>query len=133
MSAQDDSKTKKPRGKSKSNPFKKITWQGFINCRLDDEAKEDFESWYDAGIPDLDSQWISLASDGYKTTLSWDIPKNMYTATITDNDAQSEFAGWALSAFADDPRKAIAVLLYKHKVVLVDGWVIDDRSKPQYG
>jgi len=133
MSSQDELKKGKSRGKPKANPFKKIVWQGFINCRLSDEQKEDFEAWWEAGIPDLSGKWLGLVKDGYKTTLSWDIPKNTYTATITDNDAQSELAGWALSAFGDSPEKAIAVLLYKHNVVLVDGWVVGEQQQAKYG
>lgn len=133
MSSQDETKSTKPRNPRKGATIKKVVWQGFVECRLSDEDKEDFEHWFEANTLDPMRFLYDFVRDGFKVSLTPEVTKGSYTATITDNDPTSPQAGWALSAFGDSLEKAIMVLVYKHTVLLQDGWVIGAKDKPQYG
>jgi len=92
----------------------------FINLELSKEQKEQYLAWRE----DLDTVvtgWANLCAEGYRVNTKWDDYSNSYAAFIIP-DAESDNAGLILTGRGGTPLRAVCEAVYKHSVILPDGW-----------
>lgn len=118
-----------PRGKRQKKD--EYVFKGFLDVALDAEMKADFRSRkYEA--EDLFGELDRLIDDDYKLSVSKNKNGGGTQVFLAVNDPSKEYAGYLLSARGPDSETAVAVLLYKHLIVLEGDWanVIDRGFEP---
>jgi hypothetical protein len=106
-------------------PFKlaPVEWGGYIDLRLDDDDEQTFRLWCTDFMPSLWVEFVELVGSGFKFGLSYDQEGGFYLATFTASG--KELIGmenrYCLTARAPDWEEAVALLLYKH-LVMMDGY-----------
>lgn len=114
--------------KGKQEAPKKAEFRGFFNYSLNDEQKADCKTWIRKeeevaiGIQD------SIAS-GYKVSVGLDSKGVGYQASMQCNNVKDANAGLCLSAYANNWYDALAVLMFKHIVILEKTW--EENEQPQ--
>jgi len=100
------------------------TWKGFVDAYLTSTDKDNIAAYMETGeyTPD---RFLGLVGEGYKVSLVEQANGTAYIASMTDARADSEWAGYTLSARGSTPEAAVAALLYKHLVLFVDGWQVE--------
>lgn len=106
-----------PRRKTKQNEAKmweRAKWTGFVNVRLQStEKKEITES-----LLSLDEclQFLQdAATDGYKVSLSYSIPEDVYTIALTGVYVGRPNAGLTMSIRHREFDKAVSALKWCHE------------------
>lgn len=121
-----------PRGKNGSNSTqaptpRDIPFGGFIDLRLDDDERADFEI-YVKGF-----EWnelLEVLADEIKLGISWDGTSDCYLVTFTSTKHGGKNVRYILTARADDWVRAVALVCYKHTRLLEGDW---GRFKPATG
>lgn len=94
---------------------------GFVRCELGKSDREPFRQWQsertDAELFDM---LVKLCDSGY--ILKVGVGKEGHQASLSDLDAPTECNGYVLSAFASEARDCMALMLYKHHVLLEGDW-----------
>jgi hypothetical protein len=94
---------------------------GYVRCDLGKSDREPFRSWQgeqeDHALFDM---LVKLCDSGY--LLKVGVGKEGHQASLSACDTGSECDGFVLSAFASEGRDAIALLLYKHHILLEGDW-----------
>lgn len=103
---------------------KNVKWGGFIELRLDEDEKAVFERW---DTQDAAGHWNMLMDalgNGLKFGLSYNSENDFYLATLTGSGVASVglLDRYCLTARAETASRAIALLLYKHFVILDGNW-----------
>lgn len=94
---------------------------GYVRCDLGKSDKEPFRKWQE-GQEDhaLFDMLVKLCDSGY--LLKVGVGKEGHQASLSACDTGTESEGYVLSAFASEGRDAIALLLYKHHILLEGDW-----------
>lgn len=96
-------------------------WHGFVECKLTDAEKELFGQW-DIHDGDLFVLLSAATCTGLKLSLTFNKQNEHFVASFTGGAESGKNEGWTLSAFAPDWYNAVRALLFKHEVLLADGW-----------
>lgn len=115
-----------PRGKSSNGKGTKVesVWGGFIDLRLNDDERAEFESFA------ANFQWSELEDcigDDLKLGLSFDSVTGTYLATFTSDKHAGQNLRCVLTARADDWQRAVVLVIFKHLRLLEGDW---GRYKP---
>lgn len=95
--------------------------KGYARCELSSADKEAFKVWEDALPPaDLLNAVVTAADDGYLVKLGQG--KESFQATLSAADTGKDWEGYVLTSFASSPIRAIALLIYKHQVLMELDW-----------
>jgi len=94
------------------------TW---VNVNLTSEDKEVLKN-AETSSDELAAALVALVLEGYEFRLKPSRKEDSYMAFLFPPDNGHAHSGFALSAFAADPRTALTVLLYKHFEVLGTDW-----------
>jgi hypothetical protein len=94
---------------------------GYVRCDLGKSDREPFRLWQgaqsDAALFDM---LVKLCDSGY--LLKSGVGKEGHQASLSACDTGSECDGYVLAAFASEGRDALALLLYKHHILLEGDW-----------
>ena len=115
-----------PRKKSLGNEKEhavngKGSFKGYIQHSLTAEEKKGYEAW-DCTPEDLWDGIERLVDSGYKLSTSHDDYNNTRQASLTCNNPKHPDYGWVLVARAPDSFNAIALVMFKHVVLLGGDW-----------
>jgi len=129
---QRDEKKAKAAAKRAAAKKQKVEWQGYVECYLNKNQKEEL-----AGMDcELDYPLLpiieELTAEGYKISLSYDTAQGTATVTLYDQNPDSEFAGYALSGRGSSIRNAWASTCYKHFLVFADGWKATSKEASDF-
>lgn len=109
---------KAKRNEPKSTNFKPVQW---VNVTLADTDALQIEHW-DVSNDELFTVLINLVDTGHTVTVK-PVPSEdgfMAAAIGSSDDCPNE--GLGLSAYADNPRDAVKVLVFKHHAILDRNW-----------
>lgn len=99
-------------------------WAGFVPCNIDEAEKAAFEQWYHG---DDQAVWGYLSDslfEGFKLSTSFDKANDCYICSLAgrpDRAGEVEYSA-VLTARASDFNTAVALLVYKHDVILGRDW-----------
>lgn len=96
-------------------------WYGFVSCDLSTQRKEQFKAW-SSGIETLEDYVSYLVQPGYKLSFSIDTYHDCLQVSWSCSAKGDPNEGWTLTARANELSKALAVLLFKHQVMLEGLW-----------
>lgn len=103
------------------NTSEKADFKGFFNYELSQEQRDECRAFMRQD--ELIATHIEdVIASRYKITLAKDGRADGYQATMQANDPKDPNAGLCMSAFARHWYDALAVLMYKHFVVLGKVW-----------
>lgn len=123
----------KPQFQGRKPDPKPFEFQGFISCSMSDEDKAAFQVWSAQQTFEGHMEHVlEMIDRNYKFTVSMNTSNNAVIATYTCNNAAVHDFGWALSGFGPDMPTALAVLNFKHFVMLEQSWVSHARPTKQY-
>lgn len=94
----------------------------FLNVRLTDEQLKEADEWEVKPV----QVWAALdhaLHAGLSLSFSYNSERKTASAMFIDRREESEAANWALSAFSDDCKDALKLLLYKHFELLKEDWI----------
>lgn len=106
---------------------------GFFNCEIPANKKDDCKAFIrsEEEVALLIEQYIA---SGYKLSVAVNEQNGAIQATMTCNDPKSKNAGYAMSAYAPHWYNAIAVLMWKHHVLLGGVWErMDEGDTSDFG
>ena len=89
----------------------------FVNVTLTEPQKKEFKVWAKEHSNEVADDLGQLMVDEYRVSIVWDDNNQCFIATFTGKVDQSTNADKALSSRSDDWYEAIALNLYKHKVI----------------
>lgn len=122
-----------PRKKSTESATNEVRYKGYVNVYLTDEQVDEFTGSYAPRIKNpfqLVAGWIDA---GFKLTVGMkDQGATVYVSAM-DMRPDSPSAGYILSSFAPDLQQALALLAYKHEVVLKGVWSTEKKTKRNFG
>lgn len=105
-------------------------WGGFLNARMDDARKAQFDDWFTNYSSKVWSSLDDAVGEGLKFSLSYDAENEAYVATLTGRLCLSLDQRWAASARAGTWEEACALVLFKHYVLAEGNW---DDFRPSKG
>lgn len=107
----------------------KAEWKGFHNVNLSAEDEAAFIAW-DCGVIDVYAWLEHLTDAGYKVSFDYDAYNEGHRASLYCTQAKMDWAGYTLTAWAEDAQTAFKLLLYKHDVMCKGVWdVAKDHPK----
>lgn len=99
-------------------------WGGFIDVRISDQDKADFDVWATDNSGTMWGDFQDLLAVGFKFSLSYDPDGDFYLATFTA--AGQDIIGidlrCCLTARAPEWEVALHLLLFKHYVMAKGNW-----------
>ena len=105
----------------------------FINVTLTEPQKKEFKTWAKENSPSLADDLGQVMVDDYRVSLVWDDNNQCFIATFTGKVEQTTNADKALSSRSDDWYEAMALTLYKHKVLFSGKAWTGDSTKNNWG
>lgn len=119
--------------KGKSKPVKRVEWKGYLRVNLTEEQEEQFDVWYPKAVPRLEDVGI-LLNNGFKFSLNWDTFHAGVSASLFASDPKLAWAGYVLTAWADNVDEAVGLLFFKHYIICEENWehfydVVERTSK----
>jgi len=107
----------------------------FVSHRLSADEKRAFDAWHIDAEAILKRVMV-LVDMAYKVSVSLDFYNHTTQASLTCNEVKSPDSHWILVARAPDAMTALALLIFKHDV-LMDGdwtnWHDEDHSDRIWG
>lgn len=95
----------------------RAAWIGFVKCELNEGQKDDLAAM-PFSLEDCHNLTTYYISRNCKFTASYDAKNTCFIASITDNDPESENAGWTLVGRGSVLLNALNALFYKSEIVL---------------
>lgn len=105
-------------------------WGGYVNLRVTEDERSDFDGWFIEEEANLSDMLAQAIVDGLKVSVSYDAENSSAIATFTGAGCIGDKARYVLTARNADWWSAIALLLYKHHVLLDADW---GRFRPANG
>lgn len=106
---------------SKAKPAGQFDLIGFVRCDLGKADKEPFRKWQEeTSAATLFDMLLKLCDSGYMFKAG--LGKDGHQATLSACDTATEADGYVLAAFAGEAADSIALVLYKHHVLLEGDW-----------
>jgi len=109
-------------------------YAGYLVCDLTAENEKQLEKQA-ISVPDLFSWMGEMVDSGLKLVVVPSRDGASFRAELHDMDSTSDFAGWRLSAFAEDYHSALLVLYFKHVSILSGDWsgAARERASRRFG
>ena len=106
--------------KKTKKPYK-VEFKGYLRVNLTEEQDAHFDAWSETQHVQL-SDFDILLNNGFKFSLNWDEFHQGVSAGLFANDPKLGWAGWVLTAWAEDVESAILMLFYKHYIICEEDW-----------
>jgi len=121
---------KKPDGKSKSDPNAgrryyaepDAPWGGYVDLKLDDSRRADFADWFSKTGQEAMGHVLDALIEGLVLGSRWDEANQCYLATFTGCGVSGSTERYVLTARAGDFSEALALLVYKHVILMAGDW-----------
>ena len=100
--------------KTEEKLWEKEKWKGFVNVRLSQEEKKAIKDNLlseEAGLEFL----MNVATDGYKCSISYSIPEDVYTVSLTGQYRSKPNAGITMSLRHREMITALSALSWCHE------------------
>lgn len=97
-------------------------WGGYINLRITGEERGDFDEWCIEARDTFQGTLDAALVDGLKLGVSYDAENSAYIATFTGNGCIGTKLRCVLSARGESFNEAVALLVYKHVVLMDEDW-----------
>lgn len=97
-------------------------WKGFVQCELNEQQKKAVKLLRDENMADVWTKYLTLVSELYKTSQSYDTYNDAFVVSATCKDPKDRNMGLTLSARGGTLEGAVASFVYKHEVVLEGDW-----------
>ena len=94
----------------------------FVDVKLDQASREAFVGWQPTDT-ELVQHLAQLTFEGYRVGCSWSGEHQSYTVSLTGRAGTGENEGLCMTAFAGELTRAIALAVYKHRVVAEGVWL----------
>ena len=109
------------KGKAKSKETSQYGDYKFVSHRLSADEKKQFDAW------SIDAEHLlrrvgELVDLCYKVSTQLDFYNHTCQASLTCNEIKSPDSHWILVARAPDALTALALLIFKHDVLMVGDW-----------
>lgn len=92
-------------------------WGGFINVRLTDEHRGQFEAWYSSHSNDIGAMLTDILATGIKLSLTFDHENQCFLATLTGALVPPSRDRFAVSTRAGTMSEVLALACWKHFVL----------------
>jgi hypothetical protein len=114
----------------KSSP--KAEWMSFVPCELREADKPAFLLWYGGDDRVIFRLLDECIAEGLKFALTFDVRNNCYVASISGRPSPTLDWDWnaTLTGRGGTIPEAMAVLFYKHTVLLSGDWFERLNNKP---
>lgn len=99
----------------------------FVDVKLSQEQKAQFlkQPWDDVEVI---RELQGLCDDGYRVGCSWSGEQQAYTVSLTCRNPDSPNNGLCMTSFARFLSTAVALALFKHRVITEGVWLGDAGS-----
>lgn len=97
-------------------------WGGFINVRVTDEQKAEFEGWWLQHRTECWGALDDLMGEGMKVSLAYDAENQCYSCSFTGRGWESSTKRWCMSSKAGTLDEVIALALFKHFELAGGNW-----------
>lgn len=97
-------------------------WGGYVNLRITQEERGDFDLFCNENADDLETALETAIVDGLKLGVTYDAENSAYIATFTGAGCVGDKARFVLVARGQSYQEAVALLVYKHFVLLDGDW-----------
>jgi len=99
-------------------------WGGFIELRLREDERAEFDNWFELNSTSVWGYVVTSVEEGRKFGLSYDADGDFYLATFTAHGKETIGLQdrYCLTARAPVAEQAMALLCYKHYVMLEGDW-----------
>jgi hypothetical protein len=125
-----------PRGKSKSDVKAKsdpnagrryyapsdAAWGGYVDLKLDEDRRADFDNWFQETGQSAMAHVFDALVEGLVLGCRWDEANQCYLATFTGAGVSNSNERYVLTARSGDFSEALALLVYKHTVLMAGDW-----------
>lgn len=111
-------------------------WLGFVNIRLDDDAKEAFDAWLHDNAAYVTGWLDDLLTSGMKASFTYDAGNSCYIASFTGALLSPLPQRCATTSRAGSLSEVIALMVYKHYVVAEGNYgqfYANGRTTPTWG
>jgi len=98
----------------------KADWGGFINIKITESEKADFEVWWAAHRTECWQALDDLMGQGMKVSFAYDHENECYTCSFTGKGWETCTSRWCMTTRAGELEEVIALSLWKH-FELADG------------
>lgn len=105
---------RKKGSKEEPKQWEKAKWKGFVNIRLKSQEKEAIKKRLLDETESL-QVLVDMATDGYKLSLSYSIPEDVYTVSATGQYQDMTNAGMTMTLRHKEYVKAISALAWCHE------------------
>lgn len=121
---------KKDNGKSKVDPNAgrryycepEAAWGGYVDLSLDDGKRLDFTDWFQSHSPEAMQLLTDALGEGMAFGCKWDAANQCFLATFTGAGVANSNERYVLTARSDQMAEAMALLVYKHSVLMEGDW-----------
>lgn len=97
-------------------------WGGYINLRVSAGERADFDGWSQAEGEAIYAYLDDCLTEGLKYGHSYDAENSCYIATLTGGGCLMDPARYVLLARGATWWESLALLMYKHEVLLHGDW-----------
>lgn len=112
-----------PSAPVKQAPIKQFQLKGYVRCELAKGDRDNFDSWSaDLTVDKLFGSMLAMADNGYIVKLG--PQENGFSASVSAWQTHSPNDGYVLTAHAGDPKRAWALLVWKHEVIMAADWAL---------
>lgn len=117
---------------------KEDEWGGFVQCNLSPLDKALYDQWYGENHEHIDRLIDEHLGSGLKLSVVFDGAHNSYIASYTGRPNTDEAFAFrcTLSARSGEYMEALALLVYKHNVVMGGDWtpyLVNGSKLPNWG
>ena len=97
-------------------------WGGFVDLRLEESERGDFDGWYTADVSDWTGVLQETLVDGMALSVKYDADSSCFTASLLGKGVASDDGRYCLVARGATWEEAIALVIYKHAVLMDGDW-----------
>lgn len=109
----------------------KAAWKGFHNVNLSKADEAHFLAWQSENPTGLN--WVqALADEGYKVSFDFDPYNEGCRASLYATQSKMEWAGYTLTAWAEDMQTALDLVCFKHYEMCKQRWEVA-KDNPNKG
>lgn len=100
----------------------KAEWGGFINIRLSEEHRAQFDEWLKANRNNVFPAVEDLTAKGMKVALAYDEENEASVVTFTGNLVSGKPSRWCVTTRAGSLAECMALAVWKHYVVAAENY-----------
>lgn len=104
----------KSKGKGKDKLWTKAKWKGFVNVKLSQEEKKHIKANLLGEVAGYEFL-MNVATAGYKCSISYSIPEDVFTASLTGRYQETPNGGITMSVRHRDLITALTALHFCHE------------------